>query len=116
MASTDAESLMRNTMGDATYDRLEKDVSKVRSDIAALTDHITDAVNALGDAARRQARRGYKQTVDDLSERSGAMMDAAQDAASDLEDRLEDVIAQRPLATIGLALGVGILIGAMWRR
>ena len=116
MASTDAETLMRNTMGDAAYDRLEKDVTKVKRDIADLTDHITDTVNALGDAARRQARRGYKQAMDDLSERSGAMMDAAQDAAANLEETLEDVVKQRPLATVGLALGLGFLIGLTWRR
>lgn len=110
-------------MGDAAYDRLEKDVTKVKNDIAALTDHITDAVNALADAAKTQARRGYKQAranvdtaVDDLSERSGAMMDAAHDAALGLEERLEDVIAERPLATVGLALGLGFLIGITWRR
>ncbi|WP_024517590.1 DUF883 family protein [Bradyrhizobium sp. Tv2a-2] len=116
MASADAEILMRNTMGDAAYDRLEKDVIKVKRDIADLTDHITDTVNALGDAARRQARRGYKQAMDDLSERSGAMMDAAQDAAASVEERLEDIITQRPLATVGLALGLGLLIGMSWRR
>ena len=116
MASTDAETLMRTTMGDAAYDRLAKDVSRVKSDISALTDHITEAVNALGDAARGQARRGYQQAVDGLSERSGAMMDAAQDAASDVSDRLEDVITQRPLTILGLALGLGFLIGVTWRR
>ena len=38
-----------------------------------------------------------------MSERGSAMMDAAQDAASRWES-LEEVITQRPLATVGLAL------------
>ena len=74
-------------------------------------------------SATRQAKRGYKQaranaeeTVDDWSERGGAMMDAAQDAASSIGESLEDVITERPLATIGLALGLGFLIGVTWRR
>ena len=54
--------------------------------------------------------------VDDMSERGSAMMDAAQDAATSIEETLEDVITQRPLATVGLALGLGFLIGATWRR
>ena len=103
-------------MADAAYDRLEKDMTKVKNDIAALADHVTEAVNALADAAKRQARRGYQQAADDLSERSGAMMDAAQDAAATVEERLEDVIKQRPLTTIGLALGLGLLIGMTLRR
>jgi ElaB/YqjD/DUF883 family membrane-anchored ribosome-binding protein len=107
----------------ATYERLQKDVIAVKNDIAALTEQITDALNSFAGTASKQARRGYKQAragaeqaVDDMSERGSAMMDAAQDAASSLEESLEDAIAQRPLATVALALGVGFLIGVTWRR
>jgi ElaB/YqjD/DUF883 family membrane-anchored ribosome-binding protein len=95
----------------------------VKNDIAALTDQITEALNKLAGTAGKQARRGYKQArvnvdsaVDDLSERGSAMMGAAQDAAASIEETLEDVITQRPLATVGLAIGLGFLIGATWRR
>jgi ElaB/YqjD/DUF883 family membrane-anchored ribosome-binding protein len=123
MSSTDGEAGMRNLTDKATYERLEKDVAAVKNDISALTDQITDALNAFAGTAGKQARRGYKQAranvdsaVDDMSERGSAMMDAAQGAASSIEESLEDVIAQRPLATVGLALGLGFLIGVTWRR
>jgi ElaB/YqjD/DUF883 family membrane-anchored ribosome-binding protein len=95
----------------------------VKNDISALTDQITDVLNSFTDAATKQARRGYKDAranvdsaVDDFSERGSAMMDAAQDYASSIEEQLEDAITQRPLATVGIALGIGFLIGAAWRR
>jgi ElaB/YqjD/DUF883 family membrane-anchored ribosome-binding protein len=123
MSSTDGEIGMRNMTDKATTDRLEKDVTAVKNDIAALTEQITDALNSFAGTAGKQARRGYKQAranaesaMDDMSDRGGAMMDAAQDAASSIEESLEDIITQRPLATVGLALGLGFLIGAMWRR
>ena len=47
---------------------------------------------------------------------SNPMLDAAQDAAYSIEETLEDVITQRPLATVGIALGLGFLIGVTWRR
>jgi ElaB/YqjD/DUF883 family membrane-anchored ribosome-binding protein len=107
----------------ATYERLEKDVAAVKDDISALTDQITDTLNTLAGTARKQARRGYKQAranlepmVDDLSERGSAALDAAQEAAASVSETLEDAIAERPLATIGLALGLGFLIGLTWRR
>jgi ElaB/YqjD/DUF883 family membrane-anchored ribosome-binding protein len=113
----------KNLTDKATYERLEKDVAAVKNDIAALTDQITDALNSFAGTATKQARRGYKQAranaeqaVDDMSERSGAMMDAAQDAASSIGETLEDAITQRPLATVGIALGIGFLIGVTWRR
>ena len=114
---------IKNMTDKATYDRLEKDVTSVKNDIAALTEQITDALNAFATDASKQARRRYKEaranaesTLDDMSERGSAMMGAAQDAASSIEESLEEVITQRPLATVGLALGLGFLIGIAWRR
>ena len=122
MSMTNGEAA-KNLTDKATYERLEKDVSAVKNDIAALTDQITDVLNSFAGTAGKQARRGYKQAranaeqaVDDMSERGSAMMEAAQDAASSIEESLEDVITQRPLATVGLALGIGFLIGVTWRR
>jgi ElaB/YqjD/DUF883 family membrane-anchored ribosome-binding protein len=123
MSSTNGEMGIKNLTDKATYDRLEKDVAAVKNDISALTEQITDALNSFAGTARHQARRGYKEAranvdsaVDDMSERGSAMMDAAHDAASSIEETLEDVITQRPLATVALALGLGFLIGATWRR
>ena len=123
MSMTNGETGMRDWTDKATAERLEKDVAAVKSDIAALTDQITDALNTFANSAGKQARRGYKQardnmdtTLDDFSERGSAMMDAAQDAYGSIEETLEDAITQRPLATVGVALGIGFLIGFAWRR
>ena len=123
MSSTDGEIGMKNLTDKATYERLEKDVAAVKNDIAALADQITDVLNSFAGTTKKQARRGYKQAranvdsaVDDMSDRGAVVMDAAQDAAYSIEESLEDVITQRPLATVGLALGIGFLIGAIWRR
>ena len=127
MSSTDGEIGMRNMTDNVSQqrleERLEKDVAAVKNDISALTDQISDAINSFAGTAQKQARRGYKQAranvdsaVDDMTERGGAMMDAAQDAAGSIEETLEEVITQRPLATVGLALGLGFLIGVTWRR
>jgi ElaB/YqjD/DUF883 family membrane-anchored ribosome-binding protein len=123
MSSTEGEIGMRNLADKATYERLEKDVAAVKNDISALADQITDVLNNFAGTAQKQARRGYRQAranvdaaVDDLSERGANAMDAAQEAAYGIEESLEDIITQRPLATVGLALGLGFLIGAAWRR
>ena len=110
-------------LDNATVERLEKDVTAVKNDISALTGQVTDALNTFTNIARKRARSGYKQArataegaVGDLSERSSAVMDAAQDAATTIEETLEDAIAERPIAAIGLAIGLGFLIGVTWRR
>jgi ElaB/YqjD/DUF883 family membrane-anchored ribosome-binding protein len=125
MSSTSADEKIgiRNLTDKVTQERLEKDVAAVKNDISALAGQITDALNSFTGTASKQARRGYRQAranvdaaVDDMTERGGAVMDAAQDAAVSIEETLEDVITKRPLATVGLALGLGFLIGATWRR
>ena len=123
MTSTSDQIGLKNLADKATQERLEKDVAAVKNDISALTDQITDALNSFAGTAQKQARRGYKQAranVDaamyDASERGSAAMEAAQEAAYSIEESLEEVIQQRPLATVGLALGIGFLIGAAWRR
>jgi ElaB/YqjD/DUF883 family membrane-anchored ribosome-binding protein len=123
MSMSNGETAMKDMIDEATYQRLEKDVTAVKSDIAALADQITDALNSFAGTAKKQARRGYKQAranvdsaLDDVAARGGAMLDAAQGTASSIEDTLEEVIVQRPLAIVGLALALGFLIGATWRR
>jgi ElaB/YqjD/DUF883 family membrane-anchored ribosome-binding protein len=123
MSSTDGEIGMKTLADKATYERLEKEVAAVKNDVSALADQITDVLNTFAGTAKKQARRGYKQAranvdsaVGDMSERGAAAMDAAQDAAYSFEETLEDIVAQRPLATVGLALGLGFLIGVTWRR
>ena len=123
MSMTNGEAGTRDWIDKATAERLEKDVAAVKSDIAALTEQITDALNTFANSSSKQARRGYRQArenvdsaMDDMSERGSAMMEAAQDAYGSIEETLEEAITQRPLATVGLALGIGFLIGIAWRR
>ena len=123
MSSTDGESEMRTMADKATYDRLEKDIEAVKNDMSALGEQITEALNAFAGSARKEARRGYKRAranvdsvMSDMNERGNAALEAAQDAAATLEDTLEDAIHQRPIAAIGLAVGLGFLIGVTWRR
>jgi len=106
-----------------TNERLEKDVAAVKDEISALSGQIADAIKAFAGTATKQAGRGYKQARDnvdsmisDASEHGSTVRDAAQDAAHSIEEALEDVITQHPLTTVGIALGIGFLIGVTWRR
>lgn len=119
MSSSNDEGVMNK----ATYDRLQKDVETVKNEISALTEQLSQAINAFAGSAQKQARKTYKHAraevdslVDDAAKKGSAAFEAAQDAAATLEDSLEDAIVQRPLAAVGLAIGLGFLIGVTWRR
>ena len=123
MSSSDGETAIRNMTEKATYDRLQKDMNAVKNDISALSDQINDVINQFSGEARKQARRTYKTARDnvdsalsDFSKYGNEALDAAHDYANSLEESLEDAIVQKPLAAVGLALGLGFLIGVTWRR
>lgn len=123
MSSTDGETAIKNITDKTTYDRLQKDVDAVKHDISALSDQINDALNSFSGEARKQAKRTYKtaranvdDAVSDFSKYGSDALDAAQDYANTLEESLEDAIVQKPLAAVGLAIGLGFLIGVTWRR
>jgi len=123
MSSTDGEDAMKNMTDKVTYERLQKDLDAVKNDISALADQISDVIEAFKGDARKQARRAYKQArsdvdsmMSDVGKRGSEALDAAQNYAGTLEESLEDAITQRPLAAVGLAVGLGFLIGVTWRR
>ncbi len=123
MSSSDGEAAIRNMTDKATFDRLQKDMDAVKNDISALTDQITDVINNFTGEAQKQARRGYRNAranvdsaVSDFSKYGNEALEAAQDYASTLEESLEDAIVQKPIAAVGLAIGLGFLIGVTWRR
>jgi ElaB/YqjD/DUF883 family membrane-anchored ribosome-binding protein len=123
MSSSDGEEAMRAMTDKATYERLQKDVEAVKNDISALSEQLSDALDTLSSSAQKQARRRYKEAragvdafVDDATKKGAAALEAAQDAAATLEDSIEDAIVKRPLATVGLAIALGFLIGVTWRR
>ena len=74
-----------------------------------------DAQATLADARRTPiTRTAHRPLLDRVWELRDSV--AAYDAAYSMEESVEDAIHQRPLAAVGLALGLGILIGAAWRR
>jgi len=123
MSSSQGEAAMKDLAGKANDSRLQRDVDAMKHDISSLADQISDALETLAGSAKKQARAGHTQArsnadsiVSGLSKHGNAALAQAKDAAAAVGDTLEDAVQQRPLAAVGLALGLGVLIGATWHR
>ena len=55
-----AKGAAQSAADESVYARLEKDLTAVKNDVAHLSQQISEAVNALGAVAQRQARRGLR--------------------------------------------------------
>jgi ElaB/YqjD/DUF883 family membrane-anchored ribosome-binding protein len=113
----------RSSAGDDAFARLEKEMAAMKSATAGLSDQIAGAASDLRPAAQGQAKQGLTHARGDVgsiaadaSDRLGVVAQAAQSRTSSLADTLEDTVRERPLAAVALALGLGFLIGAVWRR
>ncbi len=112
-----------NVENEDPFTRLEKEMTAMRNAIGVLSEQVADAASDIGAVAQSQARRGLKNArshvnamMSDASDRAGVVANAAQVQASSIGDTLQDVIEERPLSTVALALGLGFLIGVTWRR
>ena len=110
--------------------RLQKDLKAVKKDISALTEQLTDVLNSYAGTAKKQARQGYNDArgraeglasdwsgvASDWQDRGMAAYEDARDAAYSIEESLEDSIQERPLAAVAIALGIGFVLGAAWKK
>jgi ElaB/YqjD/DUF883 family membrane-anchored ribosome-binding protein len=113
----------RGADNDNAFARLEKEMANMRDAIGGLSDQISDAASDIGAVAQEQGKQGLKHAranlesmANDASDRLGVVADRAQSQAASLGDTLEDAIQERPLSTLALALGLGFLLGVIWRR
>jgi hypothetical protein len=102
-------------------------MTAVKTEIAHLSEHITDAVNTLGTIAQAETRRGLRRARSNVGalasgasaragSAAGAMTAAAPDTASSIGETLADATEERPFASLALAMGISFLIGVTWRR
>lgn len=98
--STDSEGT-----GSAEIDRLRTDLDRVRSDIGDLARAVKSAGYAKAGEARRTVEDELHQVADRI--RSGT---------KDARDTLQSEVQERPLVTMLVAFGVGVLVGKILDR
>lgn len=100
-------------------DRLGKGVDTLKQDVGSVAHGAADAARSGAEELRAGMHDGVKAAKDklaDLKVAAGEDYDAAKQAALDAAGSMKEVIARNPVATIGIALGVGIAIGFLLRR
>jgi|ERR1700730_15972225 ElaB/YqjD/DUF883 family membrane-anchored ribosome-binding protein len=95
---------------------IQRDMQLVREDLARLAQQVGALLGATGSDALRRAKQGFDGVMADAGEKSLDAVDAVRDQAHTVLEALEDAVHKRPFATLGLALGLGFLFGATWRR
>jgi ElaB/YqjD/DUF883 family membrane-anchored ribosome-binding protein len=95
---------------------IRADLEALRNDVAHLTARIADIFASKGNAAWTRTRSTLEGVVSDAGAKGQEAADAVREAGDDIADAIHDSLKKRPYAVLALAVGVGFLFGAIWRR
>ena len=95
---------------------IQADLQALRDDVTRLASQITDIFAAKGTAAWTRAKSNVEDVVSDVSAKGQEAVDAVQEAGDRVVDAIDESLRTRPYTTLALAVGIGFLFGAIWRR
>jgi ElaB/YqjD/DUF883 family membrane-anchored ribosome-binding protein len=93
-------------------DALKTDLAQARADFADL---VRDVVSA-GKAEGSEAKAKIEAAIHDRIERIGEGLGSVQRMGKRRVEDLQDTIEERPLTSVAVALGVGMLMGVVFAR
>jgi ElaB/YqjD/DUF883 family membrane-anchored ribosome-binding protein len=99
----------------ASYD-IQADVQSLRNDVARLANQISDIFSSRGNAAWSRAKSNVEGVVSDVSAKGQEAVDAVREVGDNMVDAIDESLKHRPYTTLALAVGIGFLFGATWRR
>ena len=99
----------------ASYD-IQADVQSLRNDVARLANQISDIFSSRGNAAWSRAKSNVEGVVSDVSAKGQEAVDAVREVGDNMVDAIDESLKHRPYTTLVLAVGIGFLFGATWRR
>jgi ElaB/YqjD/DUF883 family membrane-anchored ribosome-binding protein len=95
---------------------IQSDLEALRKDVVRLASQLTDIFGAKGGAALSRARANVEGVMADASAKGQEAVDAVREVGDNVIDAIDESLKKRPYTTLALAVGIGFLFGAIWRR
>ncbi len=105
-----------STKTNGTQKDIESDVSALQKDMAKLMSQFADILAAKGGDAWRNARSNIDGAVTDAQAKGSEAIGAVRDVSDNLVNALDQSLKRNPYTTLALAIGLGALFGATWRK
>jgi ElaB/YqjD/DUF883 family membrane-anchored ribosome-binding protein len=104
----------------ATLEDIQRDLQTLRNDMSRLGGQVSELLSNGGGEALAQIKERVGHMQEDLDNTFSEVRERSREALSDVSDRigeaLQESVQEHPITTIALALGLGFLFGATWRR
>ncbi len=114
----DAKDAARETgrAASAASGDIQADLEALRNDVSRLTSQIADIFAAKGNDAWSRAKSNLEGVVSDASAKGQEAVDAVREVGDNVVDAIDESLKKRPYTTLALAVAIGFLFGATWRR
>jgi ElaB/YqjD/DUF883 family membrane-anchored ribosome-binding protein len=95
---------------------IQADLACLRDDVARLTHQIADIFAAKGAASWQRAKSDLDGVISDAGETGREAIGAVREVGDNVVDAVDKSLKERPYTVLALAVGLGFLFGATWRR
>jgi ElaB/YqjD/DUF883 family membrane-anchored ribosome-binding protein len=95
---------------------IQADLVSLRDEVARLTHQIADIFAAKGTASWQRAKSDLDGVISDAGEKGREAIGAVRAVGDNVVDAVDKSLKQRPYTALALAVGLGFLFGAVWRR
>ncbi|MCZ7641785.1 MAG: hypothetical protein M5U33_02205 [Pseudorhodoplanes sp.] len=100
---------------DASQD-IQKDLQTLQQDVSKLAAQLAQLAGAKGADALRIARANIDGVVSEAGAKGREAAEAVRDVRDNLANAVDKSITNRPYTTLAMALALGFVFGATWRR
>jgi ElaB/YqjD/DUF883 family membrane-anchored ribosome-binding protein len=100
----------------ASAGEIREDLAALRDDIARLAQQLAGIVAARGGAPWRRAKSNVEGAIVEAQDKGAEAVGAMRQVGDNMADAIDESLRRRPYTTLGLALGIGFIFGATWRR
>jgi ElaB/YqjD/DUF883 family membrane-anchored ribosome-binding protein len=86
---------------------------------ASATDQLKDSAQQVTQNLRNigsQARDAANEKFNDLKQQANEYYDQGRERAQEWEKTLEDYVQEKPIQSLLIAAGVGLVLGMLWKR
>jgi len=95
---------------------VQADLDSLRNDVRRLSEQISNVFASRGQAAWSRARANLEGVVSDATAKGQDAMHAVREVGDTMVDAIDESLRKRPYTTLAIAVGIGFLFGATWRR
>jgi ElaB/YqjD/DUF883 family membrane-anchored ribosome-binding protein len=95
---------------------IQTDLELLRNDVARLSSQLGEMLASRGSAAWSRAKSNLGEVVSDASAKGQEAVHAVREVGDHMLDAIDESLKKRPYTTLALAVGIGFLFGATWRR